>query len=85
MKYEVTYGLESGEIKSFITKDYGRYPRDNRKFVSGLYQIGFIKEGKTRMTWIPYKPGEKYTHIVEWIKIKEVSTGKIVETIECIR
>lgn len=85
MKYEVTYGLKSGGTKSFITKDYTHYPHDNKKFVNGLHRIGFVKDGKTRITWIPYKSGEKYTHNVEWIKIKEPFTGRLVEIIECIR
>lgn len=84
MKFEITYKLESGEVKSFITKDYDSYP-SNRKYVNGLYQVGFVKDGKARTTWIPVKHGNKYSHNVCWIKVREAYTGRLVDSIECTR
>lgn len=82
MKFEVNYMLNDGIEKGFITKEYDSYNPD-KKLVNGLYQIGFVKEGKTRKTWIPYKCGERYSHNVVWIKIKEALSGRIIETIKC--
>lgn len=49
MKFEVKTTLMDGTVKSFITKEYDSYNPDKKK-VNGLYQIGFVKEGKSRMT-----------------------------------
>ena len=69
MKFEVEITMIDGYVKSFITKDYESYKPDY-KSINGLYQIGFIKEGKTRTTWTPVK-AEKYSHNVKLIKVKE--------------
>ena len=83
MKFEVEVKMVNGYVKSFITKDYETY-NPIYKSINGLYQIGFIKEGKTRYTWTPVK-AEKYSHNVELIKVKEVTTGRVVEEIQCER
>ena len=83
MKFEVEVKMVNGYVKSFITKDYDRY-EPTYKSVNGLYQIGFIKDGKTRFTWTPVK-AEKYSHNVELIKVKEATTGRVVEEIHCER
>lgn len=82
MKFEVSWKLLNGAEKSFITKEYNSY-NPERKKINGLYQIGFVKEGKTRNTWIPFKCGEEYTHNVKEITIQEATTGRIIERIEC--
>ena len=79
MKYEVKATLENGCVTSFITKDYVEY-NPERKLINGLYQIGFIKEGKTRKTWLPYENG-KYGHNVKEIVISEATTGRMIEKI----
>ena len=83
MKFEVEVKMVNGYVKSFITKDYESY-NPTYKSVNGLYQIGFIKEGKTRYTWTPVK-AEKYSHNVEMIKVKEVTTGRVIDVIQCER
>lgn len=52
------------------------------KNVNGLEQIGFVKEGKTRMTWTPIGSGKDYDHNVKEVIITEASTGRRIETIE---
>ena len=83
MKFEVEVKLVNGSVKSFITKDYETY-NPVYKSVNGLYQVGFIKEGKTRFTWTPVK-SETYSHNVEVIKVKEATTGRVIEVIQCER
>ena len=83
MKFEVEVKLVNGLVKSFITKDYETY-NHVYKSVNGLYQVGFIKEGKTRFTWTPVK-SEQYSHNVEVIKVKEATTGRVIEVIQCER
>ena len=83
MKLEVEYKLVNGTVKSFVTKDYEMYS-PIYKSINGLRQIGFIKEGKTRFTWIPVK-AEQYSHNVEVIKVKEATTGRVLEVIQCER
>ena len=83
MKFEVEVKMVNGYVKSFITKDYEFY-NPIYKSVNGLYQIGFIKEGKTRYTWTPVK-AEKYSHNVELIKVKEATTGRVIDVIQCER
>ena len=51
-----------------------------KKKVNGLYQIGFIKDGKSRMNWTPIG-ADKYDHNVKEVVITESETGRIVETI----
>ena len=83
MKFEVEVKLENGFVNSFITKDYEEYKPEYKK-VNGLYQIGFIKEGKTRFTWTPVK-ADRFSHNVEVIKVKEATTGRVIEVIQCER
>ena len=83
MKFEVEVTMVNGYVKSFITKDYETY-NPIYKSVNGLYQIGFIKEGKTRYTWTPVK-AEKYSHNVELINVKEATTGRVIDRIKCER
>ena len=83
MKFEVEVKMVNGYVKSFITKDYETY-EPIYKSVNGLYQIGFIKDGKTRYTWTPVK-AEKYSHNVELINVKEATTGRVIEVIQCER
>lgn len=45
MKFEVEITMNNDYVKSFITKEYGKY-EPYYKNINGLYQIGFIKEGK---------------------------------------
>lgn len=80
MKFEVITVLENGCRKSFITTEYEEY-NPERKLINGLYQIGFVKDGKTRKTWIPYANGS-YGHNVKEIIIKEATTGRKLETIK---
>lgn len=79
MKFEVTKTLMNGTIKSFITEEYDSYSPE-RKMVNGLQQIGFVKEGKKRMTWTPYGAGS-YDHNVKEIVITDAATGRRIETI----
>lgn len=79
MKFEITTKLLNGNNKSFITKEYNCYSPEKRK-VNGLYQIGFIKDGKTRMTWTPIG-ADKFDHNVKEVIISEATTGRIIETI----
>lgn len=83
MKFEVEVKLVNGFVKSFITKDYEAY-NPQYKSVNGLYQVGFIKEGKTRYTWTPVK-SETYSHNVEMITVKEATTGRVIDVIQCER
>ena len=83
MKFEVEIKLVNGTSKSFITKDYESY-NPTYKSVNGLYQVGFIKEGKTRFTWTPVK-ADKYSHNVEVINVKEATTGRVIDVIQCER
>ena len=83
MKFEVEVKMVNGYVKSFITKDYETY-NPTYKSNNGLYQIGFIKDGKTRYTWIPVK-AEKYSHNVELINVKEATTGRVIDVIQCER
>lgn len=83
MKFEVEIKLVNGYVKSFITKDYEEF-NPVYKNVNGLYQVGFIKEGKTRYTWTPVK-SEKYTHNVDMITVKEATTGRVIDVIQCER
>lgn len=83
MKFEVEIKLVNGTVKSFITKDYEEY-KPEYKMLNGLYQVGFIKEGKTRYTWTPVKAGS-YSHNVEVINVKEATTGRVIEVIQCER
>ena len=80
MRFEVVTRLQNGYTDSFITKEYDEYAPE-KKMVNGLYQIGFVKDGKTRKTWIPYANG-KYGHNVDEIIIKEASTGRRIESIK---
>ena len=79
MKFEIKTTLLNGKVKSFITKEYESYNPEKKK-VNGLYQIGFIKDGKTRMNWTPIG-ADKYDHNVKEVVITEAETGRIVETI----
>ena len=79
MKFEITTTLLNGTVKSFVTKEYNSYSPVKKK-VNGLYQIGFIKEGKTRMKWIPIG-SDKYDHNVKEVVITEATTGRMIETI----
>lgn len=83
MKFEVEIKLVNGTVKSFITKDYEAYS-PVFKSINGLYQVGFIKDGKTRYTWTPVK-AEAYSHNVEVINVKEATTGRLIDTIQCER
>jgi hypothetical protein len=80
MKFEVKTTLMDGTVKSFITKEYDSYNPDKKK-VNGLYQIGFVKEGKSRNTWIPIGAGDEYNHNVKEVVITEATTGRRIETI----
>lgn len=51
------------------------------KKVNGLEQIGFVKEGKTRMTWTPIGSGELYDHNVKEVIISEATTGRRIDVI----
>ena len=79
MKFEITIKLLNGNVKSFITKEYKSY-NPERKKVNGLYQIGFIKEGKTRIKWTPIG-ADKYDHNVKEVIISDATTGRRIETI----
>lgn len=79
MKYEVTVKTINNEERSFITKDYDEYSPVIKK-VNGLKQIGFVKEGKTRMTWTPIGSGEVYDHNVKEVIVTEATTGKRIES-----
>ena len=79
MKFEIKTTLLNGKVKSFITKEYESYNPEKKK-VNGLYQIGFIKDGKTRMKWTPIG-ADKYDHNVKEVSIYEATTGRIIETI----
>ena len=79
MKFEIKTTLLNGTVKSFITKEYESYNPEKKK-VNGLYQVGFIKDGKTRMTWTPIGAGD-YDHNVKEVVITEAETGRVVETI----
>lgn len=80
MKFEVTTELMNGNIKSFITKEYDSYSPE-KKLVNGLHQIGFVKDGKKRMTWTPYGAGANYDHNVRKIVITNAETGRRIDTI----
>lgn len=80
MKFEVCYTLIDGSVKRFTTIEYDSY-NPEKKLVNGLYQIGFVKEGKSRKTWIPFKCGKQYMHNVLLIKIFDASSGKIIDSI----
>lgn len=82
MKFEIVVQLENGNENNFITEEYANYNFE-KKYINGLHQIGFIKEGKKRNTWIPYKNGNEYAHNVKFITIKELYTGRVVEYIKC--
>lgn len=84
MKFEVEVKLDNGSVNSFITKDYEEY-KPVYKNVNGLYQVGFIKDGKTRYTWTPVKAGNTYSHNVDVIKVHEALTGRIIDSITCIK
>lgn len=43
-----------------------------------------LKKEKTRYTWTAVKP-EKYTHNVEMITVKEATTGRVIDVIQCER
>ena len=79
MKFEITTTLLNGKVKSFVTKEYASYSPVKKK-VNGLYQIGFIKDGKTRMNWTPIG-ADKYDHNVKEVVIKDYATGRRIETI----
>ena len=79
MKFEIKTTLLNGKEKSFITKDYESYNPVKKK-VNGLYQIGFIKDGKTRMNWTPIG-ADKYDHNVKEVVISDLATGRRIETI----
>lgn len=81
MKFEIEVELQNGCHKSFVTKDYVKYEPDYKR-LNGLYQIGFVKDGKTRTTWTPVK-ADKYDHNVKEIKISEATTGRVIEVIKC--
>lgn len=49
--------------------------------VNGSEQIGFVKEGKTRMTWTPIESGELYDHNVKEVIISEATTGRRIDVI----
>lgn len=80
MKFEVKTTLMDGTVKSFITKEYDSYNPDKKK-VNGLYQIGFVKEGKSRNTWTPIGAGDEYDHNVKEVVITEATTDRRIETI----
>lgn len=75
MKYEVKVKTMDNTEHSFITKDYDEYSPVIKK-VNGLEQIGFVKEGKTRMTWTPIGSGEIYDHNVKEVIVTEATTGR---------
>lgn len=79
MKYEVKVKTINNEEHSFITKDYDEYSPVIKK-VNGLEQIGFVKEGKTRMTWTPIGSGEVYDHNVKEVIVTEATTGRRIES-----
>ena len=79
MKFEVKVTLLNGNTKSFITKEHDCYSPVKKK-INGLYQIGFIKDGKTRIKWTPVG-ADKYDHNVKEVVITEATTGRIIETI----
>lgn len=79
MKYEVKVKTMDNTEHSFITKDYDEYSPVIKK-VNGLEQIGFVKEGKTRMTWIPIGSGEIYDHNVKEVIVTEATTGRRIES-----
>ena len=79
MKFEITTTLLNGTVKTFITKEYESYKPEKRT-VNGLYQIGFIKDGKTRMKWTPIG-ADKYDHNVKEVVISDATTGRRIETI----
>ena len=79
MKFEIKTALLNGKVKSFITKDYERYSPMKKK-VNGLYPIGFIKDGKSRMNWTPIG-ADKYDHNVKEVIISDATTGRRIETI----
>lgn len=60
MKFEVEVKLVNGFVKSFITKDYEAY-NPQYKSVNGLYQVGFIKEGKLDIHG--HQLNQKHIHI----------------------
>lgn len=80
MKFEVCVKLINGSEKRFITKEYDSYNPEKKK-VNGLYQIGFVKDGKKRMTWTPIASCD-YDHNVKEVIITEVYSGRRMETIE---
>lgn len=80
MKFEVRVKRLNGNESSFITKDYDNYNPEIKK-VNGLDQIGFVKEGKTHMTWIPIGSGEIYDHNVKEVIISEATTGRTINVI----
>ena len=63
----------------YLLKAIRSYNPEKSK-VNGLYQIGFIKDGKTRMKWTPIG-ADKYDHNVKEVVISEATTGRIIETI----
>lgn len=73
MKFEIKTTLLNGKVKTFITKEYDSYNHEKKK-INGLYQIGFIKDGKTRMNWTPIGA-------VKEVVITEYETGRRIETI----
>ena len=79
MKFEIKTTLLNGTVKTFITKEYDSYNPVKKK-VNGLYQIGFIKEGKTRMNWTPIG-ADKYDHNGKEVIISDATTGRRIETI----
>ena len=79
MQFEIKTTLLNGNVKTFITKEYESYKPEKKK-VNGLYQIGFIKDGKTRIKWTPIG-ADKYDHNVKEVIISDATTGRRIETI----
>ena len=80
MQFEVKVKRLNENESTFITKDYDNYNPVIKK-VNGLEQIGFVKEGKTRMTWTPIGSGELYDHNVKEVIISEATTGRRIDVI----
>jgi hypothetical protein len=79
MKFEIKTILLNGTVKSFITKEYDSYNPEKKK-INGLYQIGFVKKGKSRNTWTPIGACD-YDHNVKEVVILDAETGRRIETI----
>lgn len=80
MKFEVKTIRLNGSVDSFITKEYDSYSPVVKR-LNGLNQIGFIKEGKKRFTWVPVGAGDIYDHNVKEVVVTDAETGRRIDTI----